>query len=226
MIASLGKAIRQLPDPEFRRVLLISLAGTLMIYLLLYIGAGFGLEKLALFDITWLNSVVHIAGTIGLFAVTLFLFPSVATLVLSFLLDDIATAVEHRHYPTLKEPRAQPLRELFWGSLRFSGMAILINLVALPFYLLFALAGIGVILFYLVNGSLLAREYFELAAWRRLDPKAAEKLRQAHRGRLLLMGMIITFLSSVPIVNLIAPLIGTAAMVHEVEALRQLPETV
>ena len=43
---------------------------------------------------------------------------------------------------------------------------------------------------------------------------------EAHGGRLWLTGIILAILSSLPVINLLAPLIGAATMVHEVERLR------
>ena len=72
-----------------------------------------------------------------------------------------------------------------------------------------------------MNGYLLSREYFELVALRRIGPVEARALRKAHRGRLFVAGVIITLLLTVPGVNLLAPVVATAAMVHLFEDCRQ-----
>ena len=221
MIASLGKAIAQLPDPLFRRVLWRGVAATLLLYLLLYLAIGWGLSRLHLFGIGWADRLTDILGGIGVSVLTLMIFPGVATVVLSFLLEDIAVAVERKHYPGRPDPRRQGLVEIGWGALRFSAVTVVVNLVALPIYLVLLFTGVGVGLYYIVNGYLLAREYFELVAWRRMEPAAADRLRRAYRGRLWLMGAAIALLSSLPLVNLVAPLIATAAMLHEFEILRE-----
>jgi uncharacterized protein involved in cysteine biosynthesis len=74
--------------------------------------------------------------------------------------------------------------------------------------------------FYAVNGYLLGREYFELVALRRVDATEAEAMRSRFRGRMFLAGLVTAFLLTVPFVNLVAPIIGTAAMVHLFEAWR------
>ena len=221
MISSFAKAIGQLPDPAFRRALLRGLAGTLGLYVALYLGVGWGLAQMRLFGIGWADHLTDLLGGIAVVILTLMMFPAVATLALSVLLEDVAVAVEARHYPALPPPRRQGVGEVAWGALRFAGVTVLANLVALPIYLLLLVTGVGSGLYYGVNGYLLAREYFELAAWRRMDPAEADALRRAHSGRLWLMGIGVTVLSTLPLINLLAPLIGTAAMVHEVEALRR-----
>ncbi len=63
-----------------------------------------------------------------------------------------------------------------------------------------------------------------MVAWRRLEPAAADRLRRRHWLRLWLLGILLALLSTIPLVNLLAPLIATAAMVHEVEKLRSKAE--
>ncbi len=221
MFGSYAKAITQLGEPRMRGIVLRGLAATLILYVLLYALVAWGLGQVHLFGIHWLDSLADILGGVTVFILTLLLFPAVASTVLSFLLESVARAVEARHYPGLPEPRRQSLAEIGWGALRFALVTLVVNLIALPFYLLLLLFGVGIGLYYIVNGYLLAREYFELVAWRRLDPARADALRRAHGGRLWLGGIGLAVLSTLPFVNLVAPLIGTAAMVHEFEALRR-----
>ena len=219
MIHSLARAIGQLPDPRFRRLLVKSVGVTVVLYILLYLAVGWGLQQMALFGIAWVDRLTDLLGGVAALVLTLLLFPGIVTLVLSFLLDEVAEAVEARYYPALAPPRRQSTAEVVFGALRFTLVALAVNLVALPFYLLLLFVGIGPAVYLLVNAYLLSRDYFEMAAWRRLAPRDAEVLRRAHGGRLMTGGLAIALLSGVPLVNLLAPLIGAAAMVHEVQAL-------
>ncbi len=221
MIASLSKAINQLPDPRFRRVLSIGLAGTLLAYIVVYLAVGWGLGQLQLFGIGWADTLTDLLGGLAIFVVTLLLFPAIATLLMSFMLESVAAAVESKYYPILPAPRRQSWLEGIWIALRFAVVALLVNLLALPIYLFLLLAGIGAGLYYVVNGYLLSRDYFEMVGGRRLEPHVADALRRKHWFRLWLLGAALAFLSTVPLVNLLAPLIATAAMVHEVEILRK-----
>ncbi|PKU23514.1 EI24 domain-containing protein [Telmatospirillum siberiense] len=220
MITSLTRAVLQLPDPRFRRVLWASLAGTVILYILVYLAVGWGLTKLQLFGVGWADSLAEVLGGLAVFVVTLLLFPSIATLLMSFLQETIAEAVEGKYYPSLPAPRRQGWLEGLWAALRFAAVALLINMLALPAYLFLLFAGIGIGLYYLVNGYLLSRDYFEMMAGRRLEPRVADALRRKHWLRLWLLGAILAFISTLPLINLLAPLISTAAMVHEVEKLR------
>ncbi|MGH9808822.1 MAG: EI24 domain-containing protein, partial [Terriglobia bacterium] len=74
--------------------------------------------------------------------------------------------------------------------------------------------GVNLIAFYLGNGYLLGREYFELAAMRHLPIEDVKRLRKANVGYVWMCGLIIAVIASVPILNLITPIFATAFMVH------------
>jgi CysZ protein len=104
-------------------------------------------------------------------------------------------------------------------ALQFTAVMVLLNLLVLPLYLV---PVVNVVAFYGINGYLLSREYFDLVALRRLDARAAQRLRQAQRGRLFVAGLLIAGLLTIPLVNLLAPLIAAAFMVHVVDILADL----
>lgn len=211
------KALRQLPDPGFRRVLLRALLLTLGLLIGFGALAWWGLSVLATIEIGWLDLVVELLLALGLLIGAVFLIFPVAALLIGLLLDEVAERVEARHYPN--DPPGQELS--WWKSLatalRFMLVVIGVNLLLLPLY--FLLPGVNVMVFYLANGYLLGREYFELVAYRHLPEVAVHRLRRRSRARLLLAGLIIAIPLSVPIVNLLVPLFATAFMVHVFKAL-------
>ena len=97
-------------------------------------------------------------------------------------------------------------------------MALILNILVLPLYLI---PGLNVFVFYGLNGYLLGREYFELVALRRIEPRAARRLRGRSRWRVLLGGILITILFSIPVINWLMPIIATAFMVHEFDAVER-----
>jgi CysZ protein len=84
--------------------------------------------------------------------------------------------------------------------------------LALPLYLL--VPGINLVLFLTLNGYLFGRGYFEVVALRHLDAAAAKALRHGSGGRIFLGGVAIAGMFALPFVNLVAPVIATAFMVH------------
>jgi CysZ protein len=86
-----------------------------------------------------------------------------------------------------------------------------VNILAL---LLLLIPGVNLIAFYVGNGYLLGREYFELAAMRHMSVAEAKRMRKANQLTVFLCGLIIAGLASVPILNLVTPLFATGFMVR------------
>lgn len=230
------KALRQLPDPRFLAAVGWAVAATLAALILLWtiVGwllAGIAWQELWLIGpvIGWLGGFADDLGwfsfALGAGGLTWLLFPVTATAVMGLFQDQICSAVEHKHYPSAKPARAQPWHEALVQSLRFLGATVAINLLALPFYLLLLLfLGTGAFLFIGVNGYLVGREMFELAASRRLKSRNARQLRRAHRLKITLFGVVGVFLMTLPFINLIAPVITAAAAVHLYQGLKRRSE--
>src|SRR3546814_6859397 len=60
--------------------------------------------------------------------------PILMTAAIGLFLDDIADAVERRWYPQEAPGRALAFGPALWGSLRFLGVVLLVNLLLLPVY--------------------------------------------------------------------------------------------
>ena len=100
----------------------------------------------------------------------------------------------------------------------FVVVSLFLNLLALPLYLI---PGVNAFVFYLLNGYLLGREYFELVAQRRMEPAEMTALRRRGRLRWIMAGVVIAVLFTIPIVNLAVPILATAFMVHLFEGARR-----
>jgi uncharacterized protein involved in cysteine biosynthesis len=140
------------------------------------------------------------------------------TLILGFFLDAIVARLERRHYPDLPPAPPLGLRAVIGSTVGLTMLTLVVNLIALPFYLV---PGINLFIYYGVNGYLLGRQFFELVALRRLDRPARRAMWGWYRGRLLVAGIVIAVLFSLPLVNLLAPLVAASFMLHLVEALRR-----
>lgn len=223
MLGFLSQAISQLGDPVLRRVALIGIAGSAVIFVLLNIlvwwifSSTVDISSLSLWG--WLEDLLDwIAGFVvgmSLIVVSAVLFPGVATIIVGFFLEDVVAAVEAKHYPNEPPAQPQPVSEVVASTARFALMVIGLNLLCLPLYLiLMFIPPFNLVLYYLLNGYLVSREYFELVAYRRLDPGAALAMRRRSRGRIMLSGILLTFLLTIPIINFLTPVIATAFMVH------------
>ncbi len=215
-----AKALGQLTDPKFRRVLIKGLG----ISALLFGGAYFGFIRLATailpgsVTLPWLGTIPlgdwfgGMALTGALVMAVFLMFP-VAIVFIGFFLEEIADAVETRHYPDF--PKAKPLGigAMIGEAVRFLMIMVVVNILALIIY--FTSALLAPVIFWIVNGYLLGREYFQLVAMRHLGLRGADKLRKAHRMEIWFAGILMAIPLSIPVVNLLIPLLGVATFTHQ-----------
>jgi CysZ protein len=211
MIRAYTRAIAQLGEPRMRRFVLISLGAALFVFIALWLALGFLIANTVLFDIWLIEAAVDFLGGLATAGLTWLLFPGVVGLVIGFLLEGVAAAVEARHFPKLAPARGLPLAASLGIAAKYLAILVVLNLALLVFLLTGPLFPF---VFYAVNGYLLGREYFELVAMRRMGPVEMRRLRQDRRGAITMAGVVMAFLLTVPVVNLLTPIIVTSAMVH------------
>lgn len=217
LLIALFKAFSQTSDPALRRVMWHGFWLAAALFVILLALAWWGLSALSLFGIAWLDWIVTGLGGLGAVILTWLLFPGAMLAAQGLLLDDAAEAVERKHYPEVAA-KAPSLRQSLNAALRLAVMTVLLNLLALPIYIFFPPATPFV--YYALNGHLFGREYFELAALRRMPAEAATAMRKQHGGTLFFAGVIIAGLFSIPIIGWFMPAIAAAFMVHVFESLR------
>ncbi len=214
------KAIAQLPDRRFRSVLWrgigLTIALLVAIYaMLLWLIDWLTTEPLSLpvvGEVTWLGDLLS-WGSLGvMLVVSVFLMIPVASTITSLFLDEVAQAVEDKHYQHL--PVAQ--KTTFFDGLRdtvnFLGVLIGANIFAFILYAILPFAAFFI--FYALNGFLLGREYFQLAAMRRIGRDNAKQLRKKHRGTIWAAGCLMAVPLTFPLINLVIPILGAATFTH------------
>ena len=211
MIRAFIKTMDQILDPKARRVVWIALATAVAVFVLLWTLVGALLINTVFFSIGWLEYAINWLGGLATGALTWLLFPAAISAVIGFFLEDIASAVERRHYPDLAPANAISTANTVLTTFRFLVILMSLNILMLPFLLTGPLFPF---VFYSINGYLLGREYFELVAFRRKGPSEAKALRKKYAFQLFLVGIFVAFMLTVPIVNLLAPIITTGMMVH------------
>jgi uncharacterized protein involved in cysteine biosynthesis len=219
MIHAFAKALGQLGDPAFRRPIGWSLALSALVFAALWLIVWLVLTHTAISELRWIDTTVDVLGGLAAVALAFVLFPGVVAAILSLFADRIIGAVEARHYPHLPPPRDQPLSEQIATALRFLAMVVALNLAVLPLYLV---PVVNALVFYGLNGYLLGREYFEMVAPRRLEKEPRRMLWRRRRLGFVLAGVVFAFLSTLPLVNLLAPVLAAATMTHMVEMRRRL----
>lgn len=214
------KALGQIGDPAFRGVLIRGIGLTVLL-LAAITGVSLWLLGVLLPDqlvlpfvgpVTWFDDIALGGALVLLLVGSVFLMIPTASAFTSLFLDEVAEAVERRHYPSLPKGRSQPLGEAIVDSLRFLGVIVGANLVALLAYLLMPPA--APVIFLAMNGFLLGREYFQLVAVRRMSRAEAKALRRRHSGEIWLAGVLMALPLTVPLMNLLVPVLGAATFTH------------
>jgi CysZ protein len=210
MIEAALQAFGETFSPPLRRILLKSIG----LAFLLLIVLGMILQGTITHMVTLpypFDMALAIFTALGIIAGAIYLMPPITSLVASLFFDEIAEQVERRNYPADAAGKALPVTTSVLLSLRFFSLVLLVNLVAL---VLLILPGVNVAVFFIANGYLLGREYFELAAMRFRSIDEARALRRANAMRIFLAGLVIAGVVIIPILNLITPVFATAFMVR------------
>lgn len=159
----------------------------------------------------WLTFIFSIFASIGLALALALLLSTVTAIIAGLFLDDVAEVIEKRDYPADRPGTAMPLGEAMLSSVKFFGIVVVGNIVAL---FLLLVPGVNIIAFFLVNGYLLGREFFEFAAMRFRSPDEARLFRSRHSGTVFTAGLVIAAFLAIPFVNLLTPLFAAGLMVH------------
>ncbi|NVO54417.1 EI24 domain-containing protein [Rhodobacteraceae bacterium B1Z28] len=213
-------ALGQLSDPKLRAVLLRGVGLTTLLLVIACAGAIWFVNSLSGSEISlpfigvvpWLNDALNYSGILLVLVLPVFLMVPVASAITSIFLEEVAQAVEDKHYPSLPPAPKIPFSEALQDGLSFLGVLIMANLLALILYAIFT--PFAPFIFWAMNGFLLGREYFTLAAMRRLGREGARKLRAKHSATIWVAGTLMAIPLSVPLVNLVIPIIGAATFTH------------
>lgn len=220
IVDAILKAVGQIGDPRFTRVLALGIGLTLALLLASYVGIFYLVDWLLpeSFDIPWLGEIGFVdemmsgASVLLLLVASVFLMVPVASAFTSIFLEEVAEAVEDRHYPHAPQVPRIPFLEGLRDGATFLGVLIAANLAALILYLIFP--PFAPAIFLAMNGYLLGREYFQITALRRLGRAEARTMRKRYTPTIWLAGCALALPLSVPILNLTVPVIGAAAFTH------------
>jgi CysZ protein len=220
VFSSFFSALGQIGSGAFLRVILLGMA--LALALLAAVTWGFSQLIYAIspdtVDLPFIGGVEGLAAILswGGFALmmgfSVFLMIPVASLFSGMFLDEVAGAVEARHYPSLPPAVGQGMYDGLKSGVNFLGLVIAVNVPALVLYVIFP--PLAPLLFWGINGYLLGREYFALVSSRRMDAVAAKALRKGHWGKVWFAGICMAIPLSVPVLNLVIPVLGVATFTH------------
>jgi len=211
MIAPLLLALRQLGDRVFFVPLLKGLGGAVLVFAGLAATGAWGAEALA-GGTGWVARAAAALGGVLALALAVWLFVPVMLAVAGLFLDPVAEAVERRFYPGLPPARGASLAAQVRFNLWFGLKMAALSLATLPLAL--AAPPVGAALLWLVSAFALGHGLFEGVAQRRTGVERARALRRAREASVLGIGAVLAAIALIPVVNLIVPVLGTAAMTH------------
>lgn len=193
---------------NLKGLILWTLAITISIYALIFSGAILFINWLVKMDTTWLQNTTKVFSFVGVVVISIFMFPTIVSIVSSLFMDKVV----EKTVPNRK------LRELpFSESLKMNGVVTAKSILATSFLtpltlLLCFIPVINVIppvLYYAINGKLLSKEYFLAVATRFMTYDEANKKYGKNKFFWFKAGIVTVFLMTIPVLNMIAPLIST-----------------
>ncbi len=207
--------IAQIFEPSLRQIfaksLLISLVSIMACGLLAWVLLG----KFGLLGFGFLDTFLPWIGGALIALIGFVFFPSTIMVIGSLFSDEIIASIEEKHYPNNIGTNRVPVLTSIRTGLTLIIIATIINICLLPFYALgMLLPGLSFVIYYLGNGYLIGRELFENIAQRHLPVNEARKLRKRYFLKILLGGGLITFVATIPFINLATPLFGIGFMAH------------
>jgi len=213
------RAIAQLDDPALLGAVWRSVLWALVALLALGValaggGARLAGEVSAAYPTVagWVEWLAGAAGALGAVVLGLFLFVPLATGVATLFVDRVAEAVEHRHFPDLPPGEPASFAAQLWDGVVLALQVLGMQVVALLLSLL--VPGLGLLVGWGVAAWAIGRGLFMAVALRRCDRATAAAVYRRRRGLVLVQGGVVAAAALVPLLNLVAPVLGLAAMVH------------
>lgn len=215
VVQALFLSLSQLGD----RAILAVLAKSLAVTLALFAAAGtllwWGIDA-ALAGWRHHGAIAGVAATLFVVLAAWLLFRAIAVAVVGVFADDVVAAVEARHYPAaLATARAVGLARGAAMGARSAARFVAVNLLLVPVYLVALATGPGAAIpFFVANAWLLGRDLGDMVAVRHLPPPALPDWRRRTRGWRFALGLAGTGLFVVPLLNILAPILGAAMATH------------
>ena len=220
VLASLALALGQLADGRVLRILIKSVAISLLLCIAI-VWAGSHLIGAWLAEHGISDTLFTGAGAVRSALATLLsilgiwlVWRIVAMGVIQFFADDVVAAVESRYYPAAAKTARDPsLGAQLSSGLGAAGRALLANLAALPVAAALLFTAIGpALVFFVVNAWLLGRELQDMV-WVR-HRRGRDDASPVTRAERFVLGGAVAAMLTLPFVNFLAPVLGAASATH------------
>ena len=205
------RAIGQLGDPALLGVLVKTIA----LSLLCFAGIATGTFWLVHHWIGPHATLGWIAGALGSVLAlisALWLFLPLAVVIAGLFMEPVCQAVERRWYPGLPRATGAHAMAQLWEGMILGLRVLVLSLISLVVALL--IPGAGHVLGWAITAWALGRGLFTGVAMRRMDRRQAIAAYRARRWEVLVQGAALTAAGTLPLADLLLPVLGPAAMVH------------
>ncbi len=218
MWRAIGRTVGQIGEPVFLAVLIRSIGWSVLAFLAL----GASLVWLTVAQVG--ENPQGLGAALLVFAASAYLiwllFVPLVVTIAGLFTERIARAVEGAWYPSLPPAAAAPLSAQLWDGValgvRLAAAQLLVLAVLWAMRLTFWgwLPGLTTLLWLAVSGWAFGRGAFVSVAMRRMARAEALAAYHARRSAVVGIGVLAALAALVPVLNLAAPVLGIAAMVH------------
>jgi CysZ protein len=211
LLLPLTRALSQLADPALLGVVWRSVLFSALCFAVILVGTIGAVHHFVTAGgiLAW---ALDALGSIAAAVLAMWLFLPVAATVGTLYFERIARAVERRFYPSLPPAQPAPVLDQLLIGLGVGLHVLGLNVLALLLTLFFP--GIGLPIGWVVASWAMGRGLFVAVAMRRLNRFDAEALYRTVRPIALAQGGAMAAAAYFPLLNLLIPVVGTAAMVH------------
>jgi CysZ protein len=222
MLLPLSRALSQLTDPALLGVVWRSVLFSGLFFAVILMGTIGAVHHFITAGgiVAW---VLDALGSIAAGVLAMWLFLPVAAIIGTLYFERIARAVERVYYPKLPPAQPAPLMDQLSASLGVGLRVLGLNVLAL--LLTIFLPGIGLPIGWAIASWAMGRGLFVAVAMRRLNRPDTEALYRSVRPVALAQGAAMAAAAYFPLLNLLIPVVGIAAMVHVLDLALTGPRT-
>ena len=211
MLSPLYRALQQTDDPVFVGVLLRSVAWCIVAFGGVLAGSAWAVAHLV--GPGWIGWLAGLAGGLAAALLAVWFFVPVAVLIAALYINRVANAVDRRFYPTLPPPAAgESMAVQVWDGVALGAQVLAWQVVALILAVL--LPGVGLLLGWAVTGWAIGRGLFVAVAMRRMSRADALAIYAGRRVPVLVQGGLLALAGTIPLLNMLVPVVGVAALTH------------
>lgn len=211
MLEDIFHAFKVLRYPSAWGAVMGGIFFTIMIFAALAYGCWHAIGMIDLTSTAWLNTIFESIGSILILMLGWLCWPAFVSAFITLFSDSVLEKVEHDNYPFLPPAKSIPLSDQVAYAFNTLMRSLFYTVLVLPFYFI---PGLNIVVYLVLSGILFGKEYYMAIAIRRMTLHEAESVYKKFRLSIFLTGMLIGAMFLIPIINILAPILGVSLMAH------------